>query len=89
MSVENEKEKIFQEIIKRYLNEKLNKDYPYGVDDYILDVMSEYNKKFSESYPKNIQEEDKEILILKGGIDSKITFSDRELQIEIENDLKY
>ena len=85
MSVENEKEKLFQEIIKRYLNEKLNNNYPYGVDDYILDFMFEYNKKFSESYPKNIQEEDKEILILKGGIDSKITFSDRELQIEIEN----
>lgn len=85
MSVENAKEKLFQEIIKKYLNEKLNNNYPYGVDDYVLELMVEYNKKFTDSYPMNIQEEDKEILILKGGIDSKITFSDRELQIEIEN----
>lgn len=48
------KKKLFQEIIKRYLNEKLNNNYLYGVDDYILDFMFEYNKKFSESYPKNI-----------------------------------
>lgn len=53
MSVENEKEKLFQEIIKRYLNEKLNNNYLYGVDDYILDFMFEYNKKFSESYRSN------------------------------------
>lgn len=79
------KKKIFAEILQGYFKE-LEDSYQYTIDTYLGSIADTYNKKYSESFPKHIKDDEKEVLLVFSNTDkTKAVFFDGVLQVDIEN----
>lgn len=80
------KKRLFEEIIKGYYSKINEGSYQDTIDTYLGSIAKEYNKKYAESYPKHIKDDEKEDLLIFSNMDNtKAVFFDAILQVDVEN----
>jgi len=80
------KKRLFEEIIKGYYSKINEGTYQDTIDTYLGSIAKEYNKKYAESFPKHIKEDEREELLVYSNMDkTKAVFFDAILQVDVEN----